>query len=123
MTKLLGIRRTLLLPLCGLLCAFAPALALVTPTHFKVVADPTRDSVTLTWKSSAPQIRFSIQKQLPSGVWSEVSGFPVNHINTHSFYYNTPSTVTGTFRFRIRAKQGSTYSPWTEPWIVRTNMH
>ena len=123
MTTLQIARRSPLLALCGLLCAFAPLLALATPTNFKVVPDAQRNTVTMTWTSGAPQIRFDIQKLLPTGVWTSLSGFPVNHINTGKFFFDTPTTTTGTFRFRIRAKKDSAYSPWTDPWVVLNNLH
>ncbi len=111
------------LPFLGAVCLSFTLLAIPpTPTRFRVQADASRNKATLSWSSSANQIRFFIQKQLPNGTWTPVSGFPVNQLNNVKFTYDTPATTTGTFRFWIKAKVGSLYSD-TTPKIVLTNMH
>lgn len=110
------------LVLGGLLCAFAPVAGPSTPSNFTVQPDAARNTVTLHWNSSAPKIRFAFQKLLPNGTWEPLSGFPVTHDNHGSFFYDTPTTAVGTFRFRIRALDNGSYSEWTA-WVQRTNLH
>ena len=122
MTTLNLLRPSFALLALGLCGAFMPVAPPSVPSNFKVVADPARNGVTMSWSSSASQIRFFVQKQLPNGTWTAVSGFPVNHLNAGSFYCDTPSTQVGVFRFSLKAKQGTSYSAQT-PWITRSNLH
>lgn len=105
--------------------AFSPSAAQAPPVpqNFTVKPSSDPDSVTLSWSSSAPQIRFHVQKRLPTGQWTSISGFPVNHVNTGTFCLDTPTTKTGTLRFAIQAVEGSASSDKTMPWIVKEHMH
>ena len=106
---------------CGT-ATLALAVALAVPANFTAAPIDSRNKALLTWSSGADQVRLFAQKKLLDGTWEPLSGFPRNETNTGRYVVDTPATRTGTFRFFVKAKQGSTYSAETARIELR-DMH